>query len=365
MNFDRYRAAEEVNKLRPDAGSRAQIDGHPSRTKEPTQAILYGYHPSAQWAAVSFYEKVSEGIICEDYERDPPYERWKYQNHISAGSIVRPRALTQEESILARQYRGGNCWIKVTFDSVEAADRAFSNSPHLLQRHWVYAEPYYGTGPPIDEPIPMRAEDQDQGIIDPPKPSRPVVAQTLGPSFSRQNSISSRLPATLPRNFTNSNLPPHTPQAGAPDAASQASSTTISSATATAPSTTGPEQSALRNRLPPSFSSPSSPSASSSSPSSSIVNGRVRNSNFFTHFPDVPKTALRPAHEAFLPHPTWTESIINHLSAAGLLPSGMIGEGIPRLENGDFDWPKASMYWKVFYWIDSTFGSDFCGLRDE
>ena len=352
MNFDRNKAAEEVNKLRPDAGSRAQNDGHPSRIKEPTQAILYGYHPSTQWAAVSFYEKVSEGMICEDYERDPPYDRWKYQNHISAGSIVRPRALTKEESTLARQYRGGNCWIKVTFDSAEAADRAFSNSPHLVQRHWVYAEPFYGAGPSIDEPIPMRDEDQEQGLIDPPKPTRPAASQTLGQSFSRQNSISSRGPASLPRNFTNPNLTPQTPQAAAADAASQASSTTISSATATAPSTTAPEQSALRNRLP-------------HSSSSSAVNGRIRNPNFFTHFPDVPKTALRPAHEAFLPHPTWTESILNHLSAAGLLPSGMIGEGIPRLENGEFDWPKASMYWKIFYWIDSTFGTDICGLKDE
>lgn len=353
MNFDRNKAAEEVNKLRPDAGSRAQNDGHPSRIKEPTQAMLYGYHPSTQWAAVSFYEKVSEGMICEDYERDPPYDRWKYQNHISAGSIVRPRALTKEESILARQYRGGNCWIKVTFDSAEAADRAFSNSPHLVQRHWVYAEPFYGAGPSIDEPIPMRDEDQEQGLIDPPKPTRPAVSQTLGQSFSRQNSISSRGPVSLPRNFTNPNFTPQTPQAAAGDAASQASSTTISSATATAPSTTAPEQSPLRNRLP------------NSSSSSAVNDGRIRNPNFFTHFPDVPKTALRPAHEAFLPHPTWTESIINHLSAAGLLPSGMIGEGIPRLENGEFDWPKASMYWKIFYWIDSAFGTDFCGLKDE
>lgn len=347
MNFDRNKAAEEVNKLRLDANSRAQNDGHPSRIKVPTQAILYGYHPTTQWAAVSFYERVSEGIICEDYERDPPYERWKYQNHISAGSIIRPRALTKEESILARQYRGGNCWIKVTFDSAEAADRAFSNSPHLVQRHWVYAEPYYGAGPAIDEPIPMRDEDQKQGLIDPPKPSRPTVVQTVGPSFSRQNSISSRGPTTLPCNFA---APPQTPQVGAADAESQASSNTISSATATAPSTTVPEQSALRNRLSPSY---------------SAVNGSIRNPNFFTHFPDVPKTALRPAHEAFLPHPTWTESIINHLSAAGLLPSGMIGEGIPRLDNGEFDWGKASMYWKIFYWIDSTFGTDFCGLKDE
>ena len=86
-----------------------------------------------------------------------------------------------------------------------------------------------------------------------------------------------------------------------------------------------------------------------------------------THNPlSFSRTVLRPAHESFLPaRPTWVEATIARLIAAGWLPGDMIGHRMPVLENGDFDWDHASLYWKAFYWIDSHFGSDFCGMKDE
>ena len=45
-------------------------------------------------------------------------------------------------------------------------------------------------------------------------------------------------------------------------------------------------------------------------------------------------------------------------------PKEIIGNTVPRLENGEFDSKTASYYWKFFYWLDRTLGSDWCGLRE-
>lgn len=34
----------------------------------------------------------------------------------------------------------------------------------------------------------------------------------------------------------------------------------------------------------------------------------------------------------------------------------MIGNEVPRTQTGDFDWNRASLYWKVMWWLDATFG---------
>ena len=276
-----------------------------SMTKEPTQVVLYGFSPKDQWAAIDFYEKVSRGRICEDYERDPPAELRRFPTPYSVASNVQPQPGSKAERVLVRTYHGGNCWIKVTFDSAEAAERAIKNSPHCIQNHWVYAKAFNGSGPEIDEPIQIRHADGQQAV---------------------------ELPSV--------------------------SSSTASSATATAPNA---GNSSLRNRtgakatIQPRVDDGGDVAAPKPSP----------NPNFFTHFPDIPKTVLRPAHEAFLPHPTWFETQIARLRAAGWLPGDMIGNEVPRLDNGDFDWENASLYWRFFYWIDSILGTNTCGMKDD
>lgn len=337
--------------------------------KEPTQVMLCGYSPSTQWAAISFYETVSSGIICEDYDREPPSERRKFPTHFGTATNVRPRPLTKAELLLSRQYHGGNCWIKVTFDSAEAAERAMYNSPHLLQGHWVYAQPFHGAGPEVDEPIPMREEDRGQGLLAVPKPvHRP--SQTLGSSLAQNNNMHSRGGAnTYPRSFTGNTTTEAQVQPAA-GLASPSSSATASSATATGPTVEYPS---LRKR--PSKQPLTTTTNNSNSKTNDTNNGNqaatlelpptTRDPHFFTHFPSVPRTVLRPAHEAFLPTQSWFAATMGRLSATGWLPGDMIGDGIPRLENGDFDWAHASLYWKIFYWIDSHFGTDYCGLKDE
>lgn len=292
------RAVQHDLKKAAGAAKRRSNDSRMAQ-KEPTEVVLYGYAQGDQWAAIDHYEKVSNGRICEDYERNPPIELRKYPASFS-GSNVRSAPFTQAARTLACQYRGGDCWIKVTFESAEAADRAINNSPHCIQGHWVYAQAFHGAGPEFDQPIQSRQADGQQ-------------------------------PADLP----------------------STSSSTASSATATAP--------VLRNRT--------GAKAATNQPRDDDGDAAAPkpppNPFFFTHFPTIPKTVLRPAHEAFLPHPTWFERQINRLCANGWLPGDMIGNVIPLTDNGDFDWANASLYWRFFYWIDSKLGTNICAMKDD
>ena len=325
--------------------SNAGLHNTLSINKEPKQIILYGYSPDTQWAALSFYENVSGGLICEDYERQPPLERRRYQISLGYSGYTHPRPLTKVERALACQYSGGACWIKVTLDSAEAAERPISNSPHHPHGHWVYAELFSGQGPAIDEPILVR-EDEDQGPS-----AAPRLPQTIGASFSisalRRSSAGLRGTATLPKSFATTSTLSKTYQHQNAEVASVTSST-VSSATATEP-----EYPDLRRR--------------SSNPTGSYnidIQSQSR-STTFTHFPNTARTQLRPASDAFLPQPSWQDRLFRGLTQSGWIPGDIIGNAVPRLENGDFDWHKASFYWRLCYWLDSYIGTDICGIKES
>lgn len=337
----------------PSTSMRLQHEGSTpshlmSSRKEPAEVMLLGFSTPAQWAAIQFYEKVSNGRICEDYSRDPPVDCRRIPNSFNAAASVRTQNLTQKEAILARNYAGGDSWIKVTFDSVEAAERAVYNSPHMINGYWVYALPYKGVKPPVDKPFLERDEAIEQGLLLAQKRAQ-RSSQTLGPSFAQNNNMHSRANATLPRSFT----------VQADHQQPQAEPTTQSSSTATSATATAPLYPNLQNHFAPS----TPPSSSSSAVPSSQQ--RQRNPHTFTHFPNVRRTSMRPAHQAFLPQPSWIETTLQQLAAAGWIPGNIIGDGLPLLENGEFDYAHASIYWKFFYWLDSWFGTDFCGMKNE
>ena len=318
----------------------------PSITKEPMQLILYGYAPETQWAAISFYENVSGGMICEDYERTPPAEKRRFYSNLASTTTVPRRALTKAERALAMKYHGGTCWIKVTFDSHEAAERAIFNSPHIVASHWVYAEPYRGSGPEADEPIIVTDQDRADTGLGPPKPHRGPAA-TLGSSFQYSASIRQPLApksnSTLPRSFATEN-----------DMTSEtASSTTASSTTAQNPSPSSTSTITANGK------------ATSSGALQSTSQPDSLRQRTFTHFPNTPRTVLRPASEALLPQASWSERLTKVLQDSGWMPGDIIGTTVPRTEEGVFDWEKASMYWKVCYWIDGWLGTDLCGLKDS
>lgn len=127
---------------------------HPKpRQEKPTQVILHGYTQNDRDKAVAAYESISKGMICEDYHCDP--KRCRYP---SVANPTRKRPLTVQERLFSR-YQGGKCWVRVTFDTKEAAQRVVLQSPHRIGKHLVFAHIYDGLGPKEDIPIPW----QDNG----------------------------------------------------------------------------------------------------------------------------------------------------------------------------------------------------------
>ena len=340
MKFDLQKDAQ----LRQGNASAAAETHTLSVAKEPTQIMLYGYSADTQWAAISFYETVSGGMICEDYDRDPPMERRRLHTGMEHTVNVARRTLTVEERMLAMRYSGGRCWIKVTFDSKEAADRALSSSPHPIQGHWVYAQPFRGERPEADEPIPVRDEDYDQGLIGAARPTS-SKATTLGPAAGHAAATATgrSATATLPRSFTVRATDADEPSTA--DAQS-VTSTTASSATATLNDATSLRQREL------STATGLEPSARNTIPTTS------------KRFPDMQRTVLRPATEALLPQLPWHERVFRSLRQGGWIPEEVFGTVVPQMDNGEFDWTAASFYWKVCYWLDSILGTDMCGIKE-
>lgn len=330
MEFDQRRATD-FEQL--ENTSRAQAEGNnsnsnlPSLSKEPTQVFLYGFSPGKQYAAIDFYENVSGGIVCEDYPRTAPNPRFPDTYSAPAPG----RSLTKAERSLAVQYRGGECWIKVTFDSAEAAERAIYCSPHRIEGHWVYAQEFRGVGPELDEPILVRKDETQQAPAPTHRPS-----QTLGPSFGQSSNIQGRPFSTLPRSFSTTD---QVNEQGGNENES------LSSSTASSGTVTDVNYPNLRNRQQPK-------SQESISLSTTQQNGLAS------------KTLIRPATEAFLPQLSWSEKAISRLVQTGLIPGDFVGNGPPRLENGEFDYKSANCYWRFFHWLDVTFGIDLCGLKE-
>jgi hypothetical protein len=204
-------------------------------------------------------------------------------------------------------------WIKVTFDSAEAADRACYASPHKLNGYLVYAERYRGTGPNTDAAIPATAE----------------ALRGLSASPS-QNSTSSTI-------LSNGN----------------GGSVTASSATATAPSQS--IQSPPAGRF--GSSSTGTSTTAISTPQKALLRGAKR-------------VVLLPADKAVLPATSRWQKTFGGLPLVGFFIGGshndMIGDQVPLKDDGDFDWDKASLYWQFWALLDYyIFFANFLGLKGD
>lgn len=308
--FGRLRSEKETKV----AGSGDAVAGaKKDEVKEPMEVLIYGFGEELQWAALSYYENVSQGIILEDYERQQPGSRQDLSR--SYGRIAAQRSLTKASLRRKNMFAGGNHWIKVTFDSPEAADLACARSPHVIRGHLVYAEPYRGQGPSKDEAL---------------------FATTAGAQVTS---------GALPKSFATNGLN-----------TSPSSSETLTSATATnapagsqQPPRMGSLGGAQRN---PSQDFTSMTSALDTRPNEALQlrPGRIQGATRATLLPA--DLALMPKQ----PKQSWS---------AWFGGSEIIGATVPRKEDGTFDYDRASFYWKLFYWIDVTFGFDFCGLKAE
>jgi hypothetical protein len=311
--------------------------------KEPKEVILYGYGADAQWAAISHYEKVSNGLIYEDYDREP----YNPKVGVSFSSFNAQRASTfrtLSKSALRKvnEYVGGDHWIKVTFDSADAAERACHYSPHSIQGYTVFAEPYRGTGPTGGD----RAIRANVGG---------ALSQTASP-----NTLSS---GTL----------------GGRD-----SSTTASSATATA--SAAPSHSLTRSTTEPLFfratgafpqdlephaeplaPTPQAQPVAQTSSTTTALHPRSQRATLRLKGANVKPVVFQPPEKAFLPaRPRWQQTVGSFPIIGWVIGSGhgIIGEQIPRKEDGSFDANAASLYWRAWYAVDACFGTDFCGVRE-
>ncbi|GAB7356286.1 hypothetical protein MBLNU459_g7091t1 [Dothideomycetes sp. NU459] len=327
--FNKYkedlRTKEPVQQQKPSANEASAMGGAAQQalsTREPTEVMLYGFGDDSQWAAIEYFERVSGGYIYEDYDRHPPHQR--YDHSLSYNRAKMQRTLSQAALKKRNAYRGGQHWIKVTFDSPEAADLACHCSPHALHGYLVYAEPYRGVAPPTDAPVPY---------------------SNAGAQVDSQS---------LPTSFSTTTLSNGSPT----------SSNTLSTATVTGndiPQSVLPRGSTLS-----SFDSQSSRALSRTSTTALDESTSVQQRPL--RVAGAKRAVLLPADQAFLPAPARGTGFLGSLPILGLLftsKGDVIGSQVPRLEDGSFDWKTASLYWCFFAWLDSILGTDICGLKGD
>ncbi|KAF4549927.1 Hypothetical protein D9617_19g102320 [Elsinoe fawcettii] len=319
--------------LDPNVGAGKGGQAQTQEEKEATEVILYGYGSGQEWAAIEFYERISGGVILEDYDRVPPHTR--YDPALSLSRARSQRSLSKAALAKRNRYNGGLHWIKVTYDSPESADLACDRSPHVLHGYLVYAEVYRGVGPPKDEAIPCTS------------------AGAMVESESLPNTFSSK---TLSRSMDTATESP------------EGSSKTVSTATIGEPigmRDLGGLQ--VPRMMEKSVSMPALPGALVASSSSAEPEKReIRQRPL--RIQGATRAILKPADQALLPSQPKYSGWLAFLPLLGLLfgsGKGDTSSTIPKLENGEVDWNNAGLYWWFFAWLDGMLGTDMCGLKSD
>lgn len=359
------RSKSTLNTPSADAPRATEPDFEPELV--PTECVLYGYAgKTSEWKVLSKFERiVSPGIICEDYSREDPtlFLSSNSPLAISTSSMVVRNNLSREAIRKSRIYMGGQHWIKITFDSYQAAERAIHYSPVEIDGYLVHCEMWSGKGPTADAALPIGPDGQDSASLIRPDTTR--KSRTLSASRSAnmladpQSALAGfeRAYQTLPKSQTLPDLQYRQPWTS--DDLS-AISTTASSATATAFSPPPQSQTSTANLR--SRSTPSLPSQ---------VKELALQSEYMTHI-KVKKAVLRPISEALPPQPSFGERVLRSIPIVCWFVGGnkgttgndgIIGEGPLLLENGSWD-PANGLYWSFWHWVDERLGTDLCGLKD-
>ncbi|OTB02862.1 hypothetical protein M426DRAFT_322284 [Hypoxylon sp. CI-4A] len=287
--------------------------------QEPTEVILRGYSsPSQQYAAINHYEKLA-GRICEDYSREPPTESRRYKSDLRDPALTRRQPLTALERAKVSRVASGEHWVKITFESVEAANAALSVSPQRIQGYLVYAEPFTGL-PPKEDAAVLDAVG-DVGMTDPFR-SRGIGRRPSQPRMDRPSSFS--------RSFSNPAVERVTKQHESPTG-SQTSTVTMDTATASTATVTG-----AAAELP--------------------VNVAQADGAHCRLIPEARRVRLLPAEQALAPQPTLQQWLLAWIPLIGWFGGSMIGNEVPRNDVGEFDFNKASLYWKLMFYLDLWFG---------
>ena len=337
----------------------------PTEPAPAQECLLYGYSSKGvEWKVISKFEKISNGRICEDYSRTDPDVL-----NMRTSIIVPASPISKEALRKSRTYRGGQHWIKVTFDRYQAAERACFYSPQEIDGHLVFCEMWNGRGPFADQPLLKGTHTASELARNTSAKLRTLTSSQSTSFLASQDQVSRA--RTLPRSTTLSDL-----QFGPPisldDTSVVSSSTTASSATATGlqplpeeqwrSSSTAleanPDGSALRSRSVPNL-----PAMDPQTPSS----------EFMTAIPSVRRAVLRPVSEALAPQPTLAEKILRSIPIVNLFfgtnrsvtGGEIIGSGPLLKDDGTFDDQGNGWYWGFWHGLDGILGTDFCGLKGE
>jgi hypothetical protein len=324
-----------------------QIDGNAGSSsryakkeppKEPTEVILRGFKSSQQYAAIREYERIG-GRICEDYPRDAPIEQRRYKSDLRDQASMRRKPLTAEEKAKAYKFAGGEHWIKVTFESAEAAEVAVEASPQTILGHIISAELYRGVPPTADRANPVEEQTPRGGRF---------TSQSLG-AASGLGARPGPSSCTLQRSFNTPSMREigrGTNSLSPPDSTNSSSHTLD---TATLSYTSGTASSATVTGFRSDSSGPAQGSPA-----------------FCQRIPTAKRMKLLPAEQALLPQQSFSKRVMSKIPLVSWLSADIIGSAVPRTEMGDFDWEKASLYWKMVWWVDSLTGwFDVCGNDKE
>jgi len=315
-----------------------------------------------QYAAINHYEQLA-GRICEDYSREPPVEIRRRKSTARDVGYMRRKPLTADELAKANRAASGDYWVKVTFESAGAADAAIYASPQSILGHLVFAEFYTGNPPPQDEPVidtsslimdedhvragrPTRTTSSAPGFaramrnpdsfdfepapLAPSRNGRPTNAGGGVSAFARAMMNPDSFDFEPPRSLASSRTADTATAASIPDTNTVTSGTVTGNVFATG--TDLGDGIELQPRVP-------------------------RNEDEFCQaIPTVRKVRLLPVEQALLPAPSFTQKVLNVVPVVKWFSGSMIGNEVPRTESGEFDWDRASLYWKIIWWLDDVFG---------
>ncbi|ROW13641.1 hypothetical protein VPNG_04528 [Cytospora leucostoma] len=313
--------------------------------KVPTEVILRGFkNTDQQYAAINHYEQIA-GRICEDYPRDPPFEIRRYKSDLRDPGFTRRRALTPDERARVNRADSGEHWVKVTFESSQAAEAAMFSSPQAVLGHLVYAEPYRGLPPSArDEAVPdattaALGDEIPSGWRRPGRGGNRTAAELRAPFAS-----SGGLPREVLAVPGGGAADDDTVEVGLSPPRSQTSSRTVESGTVN-----GSTSSSNTVTGPTSYGGVIATTAPEPAPAP------AEDSVYCRRIPTARRAVLLPAEQALLPQQSYAQRLLSGIPFLTWFSGSMIGNEVPRTAEGDFDWVHASLYWKFICWLDLVF----------
>lgn len=217
----------------------------------------------------------------------------------------------------------------MTFESAEAGNAAIYASPQRILGHLVYAEPYRGVAPK-DEACPD--VDLTEGGL-PRSHSMPAsLGGTPGPRRTGNG---------MPTSFSSRLLDLTSPD-------SRGTSETLETATLS------PSRASTATAVDPFAAAAGAALATTND--AEPIEMPPEDSIFCRRIPTARRARILPAEQALLPQQSVMQRFVGAVPFIKWFSGSMIGNEVPRTETGEFDWNRASLYWKIIWWLDATFG---------